>query len=111
MLWFWIKIAIAASLIAISSSFAEKRPALAGFLIALPLSSMLALAFTYLKTKDTEVASQFGRAILTGVPISLLFFVPFVFAERLKWSFGWLYVFGLCLLAIGYLVQQRIWNS
>jgi hypothetical protein len=40
----------------------------------------------------------FAKGILQGVPMSLTFFVPFLFAEKLGWSFPALYAAGLGLL-------------
>jgi len=87
---------------------AQKKPALAGFIIALPIASMLALLFTYAETKDSAATITFAKSILTAVPISYLFFLPFFFSEKLKIDFIGTYVLGLILLVLGYFIHQFI---
>jgi hypothetical protein len=103
---FWFKILLSSVVISLSSTLAGRRPDLAGWLIALPISSMLALALTQVEFQDTARSAAFARSILVGVPLSLTFFVPFVFSERLKWSFWWLYGAGLLLLTGAFFAQQ-----
>jgi hypothetical protein len=103
---FWFKLILSAAVISTSSSIAGRRPDLAGWLIALPISSMLALAFAQVEFQDASRSAAFARSILSGVPLSLSFFLPFVFAERLKLSFWWLYALGLLLLTLAFFAQQ-----
>lgn len=103
---FWFKLLLSSVVISASSSLAGRRPDLAGWLIALPISSMLALAFTHLEFQDTARSAAFARSILVGVPLSLTFFVPFVFSDKLRLSFWWLYGVGLLLLTAVFFAQQ-----
>ncbi|GAB5387631.1 MAG: hypothetical protein Alpg2KO_05990 [Alphaproteobacteria bacterium] len=105
-----LRIAIAACLIAFASwlSGPDRNPWLAGFVIALPLTSMLALAFSAAEHKDPEAAIAFAKSILFAVPLSLLFFVPFLLADKLKLGFWWLYAGGVGLLFVGWLIHARI---
>ncbi len=103
MLWTISKIVLSALTISFCSWLSQKRPGLAGFLMALPLASMLALAFSYAEYQDKEASVKFARSILEAVPLSLVFFIPFLFAERLSLPFPVLYGLGLLLLVIGYL--------
>jgi hypothetical protein len=103
---FWIKVMLSAVVISASSSIAGRRPDLAGWLLALPLSSMLALAFAQLEFEDASRSAAFARSILAAVPLSLTFFVPFVFAERLRLSFWWLYALGVALLSAAFFAHQ-----
>ncbi len=101
-----LKLALAAFIITGSSWLAGKNPRLAGWIIALPISSMLALLFTQAEFEDESKTIHFAKSILVSVPLSLLFFVPFVFADRLKIGFFGLYFSGIALLSAGYLVQR-----
>jgi hypothetical protein len=103
---FWLKLLISSLVISGSSSLAGRRPELAGWLIALPISSMIALALTQLEHQDSVASAAFARSILASVPLSLTFFLPFVFAERLKLSFWSLYGLGLVLLSVAFFAQQ-----
>jgi len=107
-MWFPVKVAISAFLIAFSSWLADKRPELAGFIIALPITSMLVLAFSYAEFSNAENSVKFAKSIVVAVPLSLLFFVPFLFAKELKLNFWALYGLGVALLAIGYFLQSYI---
>jgi hypothetical protein len=103
-----IKIALAASVIAFASWLSGKRPELAGFITALPLVSILAIAFSYVQHQDIATTTQYARSIILAVPVSWLFFLPFFFTE--KWNAGfWIsYILGLLLLAAGYFIHQWI---
>lgn len=103
-----LKIALAAAVIAFSSWLSGKRPELAGFIVALPLTTLLALAFSYGEYQDPEASVRFARSILAAVPVSLLFFVPFLFAARLEWPFWGLYAAGVALLAAGYFLHRAV---
>ncbi len=106
MSWTLIKLALAASIISFCSWLAGKKPGLAGLLLALPLSSLLALAFSYAEYKDPAKSVAFAQSIFLGVPVSLLFFVPFLFADRLRLPFPVLYGLGLVLLTLGFFLHR-----
>ncbi len=102
------KITIAALVVAFASWLSGRKPELAGFITALPLVSILAIAFSYLQHHDTAISAQYARSIILAVPVSWLFFAPFFLTE--KWGTGfWLsYVAGLALLVVGYFLHQQI---
>ncbi len=103
-----LKILVSACVISFSSWLAGKKPELAGFIIAFPISTMLALAFTYGEYKDPENAVRFAKSILAAIPVSLLFFVPFLLAGRLKLDFWWLYGLGIAFITAGYFIHQFV---
>ena len=59
-----------ASVNVFSSWLSQKRPKLAGFIIALPLASLLALALAHLKHGDAQKSIAFGQSILLAIPVS-----------------------------------------
>ena len=107
---FFGKVLLAAIVIAFASWLSGKKPELSGFIIALPLASILALVFSYLEHKNTESSVIFAKSILVGVPVSYLFFLPFFFAKSLNMNFWLIYGLGILLLIIGYFVHKFIIN-
>ena len=105
---FLIKTLVAAVIISFCSWYAGKRPDIAGFLIAMPLLSIIALAFSYTEYKNPQNTIAFAKSIFVGVPVSLLFFVPFLLAEKLNLSFWQSYIAGLVLLVGGYFLHKTI---
>lgn len=102
------KFAAAAAIIAFTSWLAGKRPDLAGFIVALPLTTLLALLFSYSEYKDSSASVTFAKSIFVGVPISLLFFVPFLLADKLQLAFWQCYLLGIILLVLGYIIHRQI---
>ena len=105
---FLSKILLAALVIAFASWLSGKKPELSGFIIALPIASIIAIAFSYLEHKNTENTVIFAKSILIGVPVSYLFFVPFFFTKSLSMNFWMIYGLGIALLVIGYFVHKYL---
>ena len=105
---FFTKVLLAAFVIAFASWLSGKKPELSGFIIALPIASIIAIVFSYLEHKNTENSVIFAKSILIGVPISYLFFIPFFFAKSLNMNFWIIYGIGLMLLIIGYFLHKYI---
>jgi len=108
MLLAFLKTGIAAIVIAFASWLAGKKPELAGFIIALPIASLLALAFSYSEHQNSEASITFAKSILIGVPVSWLFFLPFFFADKLNLNFMICYALGLVLLVAGFFLHQYL---
>lgn len=102
------KTVIAVGVILFASWLADKKPHLAGFLTALPLVSLIAIAFSYLDHKDLSTSASYARSIVVAVPVSWLFFLPFFFSEKLNLGFWLSYVIGILLLILGYFLHQYI---
>ena len=56
MLFFLFKVIAAGLIVAFSSWLAGQNPKLAGFIIALPLVSLIAILFSYYEHNDTELS-------------------------------------------------------
>ena len=112
MLFTVFKLAVSASVIAFASWLAGKRPELAGFIVALPLMTLLVLPFAHAQYHDPQASIQFAKSIFVAVPLSLVFFIPFLFADvlmtRLHIGFWGLYCSGLALLVGAYGVHQAV---
>jgi hypothetical protein len=105
---FLSKVLLAALVIAFASWLSGKKPELSGFIIALPIASIIAIAFSYMEHKNTENTVLFAKSILIGVPVSYLFFVPFFFAKNFNMNFWMIYGFGIILLILGYFVHKYL---
>ncbi|HYC54328.1 MAG TPA: hypothetical protein VEL28_05250 [Candidatus Binatia bacterium] len=105
---FLLKMLVAAVVIAGASSLASRSTAIAGFLIAMPLATMIALPMTELENRGTGVAVDLARDILLALPFSLLFFAPFLVADRYELGFWKAYLAGCALLAAGYVAFRAI---
>ncbi len=87
----------------------RRYPTTAGFLVALPLATMLVLPLAYLQHRDAGSVFDMARSILVALPITLLFFVPFLMRER--FSFWGAYAVGCALLPVGYFVHRAVMRA
>ena len=107
-MFFIIKIILAAVVIAFASWLSGKYPKLAGFIIAIPLATIIALVFSYIEHKNPETTITFAKSILVAVPVSYFFFIPFFFAKTFNNNFWIIYLLGLLLLIIAFFVHKFI---
>ena len=105
---FALKIFVSAVVIAFTSWLAGKKPILAGFIIALPLTSILSILFAYYEHRNMQKINQFASSILVAVPLSLVFFVPFLLNKWMKLGFIPTFVMALAFLAIAYLFASFV---
>ena len=71
-----VKILFRVTLLLAASELAKRSTFLGAIVIALPLTSMLAMTWLYLDTRDADKVAAFARDIFFLVPTSLLFFLP-----------------------------------
>tara|TARA_Y100000590_G_scaffold229768_1_gene259124 strand:+ start:290 stop:625 length:336 start_codon:yes stop_codon:yes gene_type:complete len=105
---FLIKILFAGLIIAFSSWLAGQYPKIAGFIIALPMASMIAIIFSYVEHSDPEKSVTFAKSILIGVPATYFFFLPFFFAKSLGMNFWLIYFIGLAFLVIAFFIHKYL---
>lgn len=103
-----LKVGIAVLVIAFASWLSGKKPELAGFITALPLVSILAIAFSFQEHQNLDATTQYARSIIVAVPISWLFFVPFFFPDKWHLGFWPTWALGLALLPLGYFLHQWV---
>ena len=112
MLFAVAKVFIAAVVISFSSWLAGKRPELAGFIIALPIATLLALPFSYIEFQDPDTTVKYARSILVAIPLSLFFFIPFLLANKLQGTviggFWGMYLSGIVCLGLAYLIHRFV---
>lgn len=100
-----LNIIISASFITLVSWLSGKKGTLAGFLTALPLTTLISLVMSN-KQYSGEVAVNYAKSVFVAIPISLLFFVPFLFATKFNLNFWTCYISGIVLLGVGYFIHQ-----
>lgn len=100
---------VSAVVIGLVAWISRRYPVTAGFIIALPLATMLVLPLAYLQHRDPGSVFDMARSILVALPITLLFFIPFLLRDRL--SFWGAYALGCALLPVGYLAHRAIMRA
>ena len=108
---FILRTLFSAVVITFAAWLAGRKPVLAGFLIALPLMSILSILFSYLEYRDMNKINQFAVSIVTAVPLSLTFFLPFILNRWLKMGFASTYALALASVAMAYLMHGLIFKS
>jgi hypothetical protein len=100
---------VSALVIGVAAWISRRYPVTAGFVIALPLATLLVLPLAYLQHRDADTAFQMARSILVALPITVLFFIPFLMRDR--FSFWGAYALGCALLPVGYFVHRAIMRA
>ena len=105
---FLLNVIVSAVVISFASWLSGRLPSLAGFFVALPLATMLVLPLSFREHGNAESSIQLAQSIFVAIPISLLFFVPFLLADRLSLSFWQAYAFGCAALPVGFFVHRAL---
>lgn len=104
---FAAKVLLSALVIAAASEVAKRHLFWGALIVALPLTSILAMSWLYAETRDDALLAQFARDILVLVPVSLVFFLPFLCAHKTRLGFPANLLIGLLLLAAAVLAARR----
>ena len=88
---------VAGAVVAAVSAVAGRSPKLGGFLLTLPIVSIVAFVATWRANSDVASVSRLARQTLVLVPLGLPFFVPLAFAQRLGLSFWPAFLAGSAL--------------
>jgi hypothetical protein len=91
-----INVVLSALVIGVAAWLSGRFPRAAGFLVSLPLATMLVLPMAHLQHQDAEKTVEFAKSIFIAVPVVMLFLLPFILAVRCGWSF-WLSYCLACL--------------
>lgn len=106
-LLFIAKVVLSALVIALASEVARRDSFWGALLVVLPLTSLLTMSFLYAENRDNELVTRFARDVLLLVPVSLVFFLPFLFESRTRFGFVPNLAIGIVLLGLGVLVMRR----
>jgi hypothetical protein len=105
---FVLNVLISAFVISFAAWLSGRFPGAAGFIVSLPLATMLVLPLSYQEHGSAEPAILLAKSIFVAIPISLMFFVPFLLASRLNLSFWQAYVLGCLALPIGFVLHRLV---
>jgi len=105
---FLVKVLISALVIALASELAKRDSFWGALLVALPLTSILAISWLYAETRDNLLVTRFARDIFLLVPGSLLFFLPFLLETKTRLGFMPNLLAGLVLLALAVWGMRRV---
>ncbi|MGZ6480235.1 MAG: hypothetical protein ACXWQE_13080 [Bdellovibrionales bacterium] len=105
-----MNILISSVIISFCAWLSEKRPDLAGFIISLPLSTLLVLALGQLQNGDPERGTLLAKSIFIAIPSTLVFFIPFLLVDKLKLSFWTAYVSGIVLLIAAFFIHRFFYS-
>jgi Mg2+/Co2+ transporter CorB len=97
---------VSAVVIGVAAWISKRYPVTAGFIVALPVATMLVLPLAYLQHRDAGSVFDMARSILIALPITLLFFIPFLMRDRLP--FWGAYGIGCALLPLGYFIHRAL---
>ncbi len=109
MLIYLFKLALTALIILAAEEAAKRSATLGAVIVALPLVSIVSMTWLYWDTRDSAKVGAFAREIFLLLPISLLFFVPFLFEPRTHWPYWLNFGCGLFALALG-VAGLRLWR-
>lgn len=99
---------VSAVVIGLAAWVSRRYPVTAGFFVALPLATMLVLPLSYLQHRDAQSTFVLAKSIFAALPLTLLFFAPFLLRTRFELSFWTAYAVGCALLPLGYLAHRAL---
>lgn len=105
---FAFNLIVSAVVISFASWLSGRFPTMAGFVVALPLATMLVLPLSFREHGSTETTFLLARSIFVAIPISLTFFLPFLLSGRLGLSFWQAYALGCVALPIGFFAHRLV---
>ena len=105
---FVLNVLVSAVAISFASWLSGRSPTLAGFLVALPLATLLVLPLSYREHADPAASILLAKSIFVAIPISLGFFLPFLLSDRLGLSFWQAYGLGCGALPVGFLIHRAL---
>jgi hypothetical protein len=104
--WVWnlTRVVLTAIIVVAVAELSKRQPRAGALLLSLPLVSMLAFLASWLQHHDLPAISRVSRETLVLVPLTLPFFVPLAFAERLGLGFWSAFAAGIGLASLAILV-------
>lgn len=105
---FALNVFVSALVISFASWLSGRFPTAAGFLVALPLATMLVLPLSFREHGSAESSILLAQSIFVAIPISLGFFLPFLVSSRFGLSFWQAYALGCAALPVGFFVHRAV---
>lgn len=105
---FVVNMIITSLVVSLSAWLSGRNPVMAGFMIAMPVTTLLVLPMAQFQHGDPINTVKLAKSIMAAIPISLLFFIPFLLSEKLSLGFWPCYGAGIVLLVGGFFVLKLI---
>jgi len=107
---FVLNMIISASVISLCVWLAGNSPRLAGFIISLPISTLLVLALNQIQHGESGNGVALAKSVFIAIPASLVFFIPFLLSEKFKIPFWVCYASGIALLGVAFFIHQYLFS-
>jgi hypothetical protein len=107
-LTFALNVLVSAVVISFASWLSGRLPSTAGFIVALPLATMLVLPLSLREHGSAETSILLAKSIFVAIPVSLVFFLPFLLSHRFSLSFWQAYALGCLALPVAFLAHRAI---
>jgi hypothetical protein len=111
MLRLCVNVIVSVAVIVGATWLSKRQPATAGFVAALPMTTILVLLLGRMDEVSFVDQVRFARSLVVGIPLGATFLVPFIVAPRLGLSFWSSFVAGLVCLSMGYGVHRWIFGT
>lgn len=100
-MWFLIAKALLTVVIVVGvSEIAGRMPRLGGLILSLPFISIIAFIMTWSTSPKPEVVSNLAKEMLILIPLTLVFYVPFLFVNQTNFSFWTALALGIFLTLV-----------
>ena len=100
MVWNVLRVLVSSVILVAVAELSKRQPRLGAVLLTLPIVSILAFTLSWFEHRDLAVISRLAKETLVLVPLTLPFFVPLAFADRLHLSFWPAMLAGLLLVTL-----------
>jgi threonine/homoserine efflux transporter RhtA len=103
-----LNVLISAAVITLAAWISRRNPGIAGFMVAMPVATLLVLPLSYIQHGDSTNTFDLARSIFIAIPVTLAFFLPFLVGERFGLGFWGAYALGAALLPAAFLVHRQV---
>ncbi len=103
-----LNVLISAVVITFAAWLSRRSPGIAGFMVAMPVATLLVLPLSYTQHGDSGTSFELARSIFVAIPVTLAFFLPFLLGERFGLGFWGAYAIGAGLLPVAFVVHRAI---
>lgn len=108
MLFYLVKVILSALIIVLVSEISKRSSLMGALLASLPLTSLLAILWIYIETKNTETIRALSLNVFWLVLPSLLFFLALPFFIKVKIPFFMSLFLSSSLTVAGYLIMVHV---
>ena len=105
---FVIRVLVSALIISFVAWLSGRFPITAGFIAAMPTTTMLVLPMSYLQHGNAGNTMLLAKSIFAAIPVTMAFFVPFLFSGRWGLSFWQAYGLACLVLCLGFFAHRAV---